>query len=83
MRKLNEVDIHAMKRLRNDLFFFPEEILSSDHAVWWSPDSRHLAYLSFNDTEVQTFAFDTYGYDANPAKQYSNSTKIRYPKVRT
>ncbi|GAU96755.1 hypothetical protein RvY_08152-2 [Ramazzottius varieornatus] len=64
-------------------WLYEEEILSSDHAVWWSPDSKYLAYLSFNDTEVQTFAFDTYGYDANPAKQYSNSTKIRYPKAGT
>ncbi|OQV12471.1 Dipeptidyl peptidase 4 [Hypsibius exemplaris] len=63
-------------------WLYEEEILSSDHAVWWSPDSRYLAYLEFNDTKVETFSFETYGGDSL-TQQYVNNTKIRYPKAGT
>ncbi|XP_055343608.1 dipeptidyl peptidase 4-like isoform X2 [Paramacrobiotus metropolitanus] len=61
-------------------WLYEEEILSQDNAIWWSPDSRYIAFLSFNDTLVETFSFDTYGGDSM-LQQYTNSTKIRYPKA--
>lgn len=55
-----------------------EEILSSDNALWWSPDGTYLCYAVFNDTQVRRFTYMEYGeYDS----AYTDSRPIAYPKV--
>ena len=34
-------------------FIFSEEILGQNSAMWFSPDSTKLAYVRFNDSQVQ------------------------------
>jgi len=57
---------------------FPtEEVLNSDHAPWFSPKGKYLAYVQFNDTQVNWYQFPWYG----PAtKAYTSIRKIAYPK---
>ncbi|MDB5229932.1 MAG: family peptidase, partial [Chitinophagaceae bacterium] len=55
-----------------------EEILGRAtryRAFWWSPDSRHLAYMHFNDTRVPLFPI--YGSDG----QHGYLENTRYPLV--
>lgn len=60
------------------LINFVEEVLSDNHAVWWSPDGSKLLYASFNDTLVKDFSFPIYG----PMEHvYTTITNIPYPKV--
>ena len=57
---------------------YAEEVLSTDHALWWSPEGGYIVYLMFNDTEVQPFQFPVYGSRTN---QYTEIESIAYPKV--
>ncbi|KAG7097773.1 hypothetical protein E1B28_005093 [Marasmius oreades] len=41
-------------------WIYEEEVLFEDRALWWSPDSRKIAFLSFNDSEIETYTLPTY-----------------------
>ncbi|KAL1923496.1 uncharacterized protein VTP21DRAFT_8476 [Calcarisporiella thermophila] len=56
---------------------YEEEVLSSQIAVWWSPDSTHIAFLRFNDTNVPDFHYPLYVND----KSYPDDIVIKYPKA--
>lgn len=56
---------------------YQEEVLNSDHALWFSPDSRYLAYIQFNDTPVTWYQFPWYGSSKD---SYTTIRKIAYPK---
>ena len=54
-----------------------EEVLNSNHALWFSPDGRYLAYIQFNDTLVNWYQFPWYG---NRKNSYTTIRSIAYPK---
>ncbi|XP_078344654.1 dipeptidyl peptidase 4-like isoform X2 [Oculina patagonica] len=56
---------------------YQEEVLNSDHALWFSPEGRYLAYVQFNDTQVNWYQFPWYGDRSNA---YTSIQKIAYPK---
>lgn len=51
-------------------------MFSSNHALWWSPGGKYVAYGEFNDTEVHTIEYSWYG-----DSQYPSTVFIPYPKV--
>ncbi|KAJ3898090.1 dipeptidyl peptidase IV N-terminal region-domain-containing protein [Lentinula edodes] len=51
---------------------YEEEVFSSDHALWWSPDAQKVAFLRFDETAVDEFSFPIY----NPTE--NNSAIIPY-----
>lgn len=51
-------------------------MFSSNHALWWSPGGKYVAYAEFNDTEVHTIEYSWYG-----DSQYPSTVLIPYPKV--
>ncbi|KAK3607739.1 hypothetical protein CHS0354_040649 [Potamilus streckersoni] len=59
---------------------YEEEVLSSDNAVWWSPDGNSILYAMFNDTSVMKFEYVIYGDTHDP---YVQSRRIAYPKAGT
>jgi hypothetical protein len=59
-------------------WLYEEEILYQSSAMWWSPDSSKLAYIKFNDSKVEYYAFTMYD-----SSQYGQVNKIRYPKPDT
>jgi len=59
--------------------YFPEEVFSSDHTLWWSPDSQKILFATFYDSEVERYSFPKYG---DPDQQYDSLEVIPYPKVR-
>ncbi|WP_129715187.1 DPP IV N-terminal domain-containing protein [Pedobacter sp. SYP-B3415] len=55
-----------------------EEILGRAtryRAFWWSPDSKHLAFMRFDDTKVPMFPI------YNSTGQHGFTEKTRYPKA--
>lgn len=60
---------------------FTEEVLASASALWFSPDGRHLAFATFNDTNVKDIEIPKYGSPGNMKDQYPKEIKIKYPKV--
>lgn len=58
-------------------FFSTEEVLNSDHALYFSPDGQFLAYIQFNDSKVNWYQFPWYGDRKNA---YTTIRKIAYPK---
>ena len=53
-----------------------EEELSFVKSFWWSPDSKHIAYLRFDEREVPEFTMTLYKDDLYPEYQ-----TFKYPKV--
>lgn len=63
---------------------YEEEVFASDFALWWSPDGRRIAYLSFDETDVDKFDFPIYNptQDSDEVHPYPEWVSMRYPKVR-
>lgn len=53
-----------------------EEELSIVKAFWWSPDSKQIAYLRFDESEVPEFTMTLYKDELYPEYQ-----TFKYPKV--
>ncbi|KAI1341066.1 dipeptidyl peptidase IV N-terminal region-domain-containing protein [Xylariaceae sp. FL0016] len=62
---------------------YEEEIFGDRSAIWFSPDGQYLAYLSFNETGVETFTVQYFMDDMEIAPVYPNNLELRYPKVGT
>uniref|UniRef100_A0A8D8BCF4 Venom dipeptidyl peptidase 4 n=4 Tax=Culex pipiens TaxID=7175 RepID=A0A8D8BCF4_CULPI len=62
---------------------YEEEVFGTDATLWFSNDGSHIAMASFDDTEVKEFSYHIYGEPEDPAYQYPEEFKIRYPKVNT
>lgn len=62
---------------------YEEEVLASASALWWSPTSSHIAYLSLDETNVLEYVVPVYNPtpDAASVVPYGgDSIKIKYPK---
>ena len=59
-------------------WLYEEEILYQPLAMYWSPNSRYLAYIKFNDTDVEYYTFPIYD-----GSKYNSISSIRYPKSGT
>ena len=61
---------------------YEEEVFESKYAMWWSPDSSKIAYLRFDETDVDEFTFPIYNptEDANTVIPYPKHVTMRYPK---
>ncbi|XP_066900745.1 venom dipeptidyl peptidase 4 isoform X2 [Halyomorpha halys] len=59
---------------------YEEEILSSNSALWFSPDGRHLAFATFNDSRTPVMNIPYYGVPGDLRFQYTQAVNIRYPK---
>ncbi|KAI0315043.1 dipeptidyl aminopeptidase [Amylostereum chailletii] len=61
---------------------YEEEIFGNDYTLWWSPDSRKLAFLVFDETLVDEFSFPIYNPtpDNNAVNPYTEQVVMRYPK---
>ncbi|KND91862.1 putative dipeptidyl peptidase 4 [Tolypocladium ophioglossoides CBS 100239] len=60
---------------------YEEEILSDRSALWFSPDAKYVAFLSFNETGVGTFRIPCYMAGQKVAPPYPKELELRYPKV--
>lgn len=57
---------------------YEEEIFDSNLAMWWSPDSTHIAYLRSNETNVHDIRLQHYTQENSI---YPEETVVKYPKV--
>lgn len=62
---------------------YEEEILGTNNALWYSPDGQYIAFLSFNETGVETFTIPYYMDNQEVPPPYPRELKLRYPKVGT
>ncbi|XP_076167071.1 venom dipeptidyl peptidase 4 [Ptiloglossa arizonensis] len=60
---------------------YEEEVLASSVALWFSPDGSHLAFATYNDTEVKDAVILYYGKPGRMEDQYPTEVKIKYPKA--
>lgn len=61
---------------------YEEEVFGEPSALWFSPDGKNIAFLSFNETGVGTFPV-AYYMDGNQVPPYPRELQLRYPKVGT
>jgi len=59
---------------------YEEEVLSDTRAIWFSPDGDKIAWVEFNDTNVDVMTITHYGQPGNLQFQYPIQTPLRYPK---
>ncbi|BES89054.1 dipeptidyl peptidase [Nesidiocoris tenuis] len=59
---------------------YEEEILGTNKALWFSPDGRHMAYATFNDSQTPVMNIPYYGVPGDLRYQYTQAVNIRYPK---
>ena len=62
---------------------YEEEVFGDRYALWYSPDGKYIAYLSFNETGVNTFRVPYYMNSQKTAPVYPRELELRYPKVGT
>lgn len=62
---------------------YEEEIFGDRYTLWYSPDGEYIAYLSFDETGVETFTVPYYMDNQKIAPSYPRDLDIRYPKVGT
>ncbi|KAF2010144.1 hypothetical protein BU24DRAFT_71681 [Aaosphaeria arxii CBS 175.79] len=62
---------------------YEEEIYGDRYTLWYSPDGKYIAYLSFNETGVETYRIPYYMNDQEIADVYPRELELRYPKVGT
>jgi dipeptidyl-peptidase-4 len=60
---------------------YEEEIIESRSAMWFSPDGTHLAFLSFDDSEVPFYTVPYYMDGQKYPRAYPKENSIRYPKA--
>ncbi|KAL4251589.1 peptidase S9B family protein [Abortiporus biennis] len=61
---------------------YEEEVFSSPSALWWSPNSSKLAFLSFDETAVDIYTYPIYNptSDAHSVIPYPDHVAMKYPK---
>ena len=66
-------------------WLYEEEILASSSALWPAEDGSRLAYLVFNDSQVDLVTLENFGLDRSSAGEtnHQENKKLRYPKVRS
>lgn len=64
---------------------YEEEIFGDRYVLWWSPDAQYIAFLTMNETGVDTFTVPYFmGSPLDPqeiAPEYPYELELRYPKV--
>ncbi|KAG0144563.1 hypothetical protein CROQUDRAFT_659902 [Cronartium quercuum f. sp. fusiforme G11] len=61
---------------------YEEEVFEKSSSIWWSPDSKRLAYLSLDETDVKTYDLTIYNPStiAGYTTPYPNKKPMKYPK---
>ncbi|KAJ4351802.1 Dipeptidyl peptidase 4 [Didymosphaeria variabile] len=60
---------------------YEEEVFGDRYSLWWSPDGKYIAFLTFNETGVETFRVPYYMDSEAVAPSYPRELELRYPKV--
>lgn len=58
-----------------------EEEFGTTALFAWSPDSKQLAFVRLDETEVPAFSWQTFLNDSTDNPQYPESDTLRYPKA--
>jgi dipeptidyl-peptidase 4 len=61
-----------------------EEEFGFNKAFWWSPDSKFLAFIRFDETKVPEFTMTMYGGDSpviEDNRLYPGQETLKYPKA--
>jgi dipeptidyl aminopeptidase/acylaminoacyl peptidase len=59
---------------------YEEEVLMKSQAFYWSPDSKYLGFIKFDDTEVPEFEIPVYLDNNFEGVPYPDKKSIKYPK---
>ncbi|KAJ4301469.1 Dipeptidyl peptidase 4 [Kalmusia sp. IMI 367209] len=62
---------------------YEEEVFGDRFTLWWSPDGKYIAFLTFNETGVETYRIPYYMDSESVAPVYPRELELRYPKVGT
>ncbi len=58
-------------------WLYDEEVLSDTRVFWFSPDGQKLAWVQFNDSDVDVMPLEIYGQPGRLEFQYPIPTPLR------
>ncbi|KAK5996817.1 Dipeptidyl peptidase 4 [Cladobotryum mycophilum] len=81
--KIHQITTNGSPDMFNGVpdWVYEEEITTDRYTLWFSPDSKYIAYLSFNETGVETFTIPYYMNKQKLAPTYPFELALRYPKA--
>ena len=56
---------------------YEEEVISDTRALWFSPAGKQVAWIEFNDTDVDVMPLEIYGQPGRLEFQYPIPTPLR------
>ena len=56
---------------------YEEEVFGTDYSLWWNPDATSVAFIRYDESDVDIFTMPIYGQGS-----YPEQVQIKYPKVR-
>ncbi|RLU16819.1 hypothetical protein DMN91_010887 [Ooceraea biroi] len=65
----------------SEYYLSPEEVFSSNEALWFSPSGTKLAFGYFDDSSTPVMTIPFYGYPGSLTFQYTSAIPIHYPKA--
>ncbi|XP_058801834.1 venom dipeptidyl peptidase 4-like isoform X2 [Phymastichus coffea] len=60
---------------------YEEEVYGTDRAMWFSTNGEHLAFATFNDSQVPELVITRYGEPGSLKDQYPKEKRFKYPKA--
>lgn len=60
---------------------YEEEVLLDRSALWFSPDARYIAFLSFNEINVSTYELSSFMNNQRYPPSYPRNLALHYPTV--
>lgn len=81
--KIDQITTNGSPDMFNGVpdWVYEEEIIGDRFSLWFSPDGKYVAYLSFDETGVQTYRIPYYMDHQKVAPTYPRELELRYPKV--
>lgn len=81
--KIDQITTNGSPDMFNGVpdWVYEEEIIGDRFSLWFSPDGKYIAYLSFDETGVQTYSIPYYMNHQKVAPTYPRELELRYPKV--
>lgn len=76
--KTDKIFTKSAKHIKPNIILL-EEVLESNFALWWAPDSSHLAFLKLDETKVPEYQLQM--YTSNHNASYPKQNNIKYPKA--
>lgn len=62
-------------------WLYGSRIMKKQRAFWWSPEGNRIAFVTFNDSNVDTIIYPKYGSFSDPNNLFTELIKSKFPRA--